>query len=663
MSNSAASDTGVGRALLSTRIKLSVQAAFMCVWGGMLPGFLIPIALWGSFVTQSGFDVVKIHLEASVVSESSPRRWHMRDVDGVRKVITVKVEQGNEVQYLTPRQVLYVLRPMYGDFAEFVTVVWFAFASGLAGYYGVWYFLTRLGKRSQDHERLRGAFNIVTSTELTRIVRKGRVSRYTLVDVPLPIEAPMMGLIALGSQGSGKSLAIHDLMQQVFRKKRKCFIYDQNGEFFRAYYRPGKDFFFNPALLGSVPWSLFSELEYTYDSDTLAHAFLPQKGGVQAGANAFFEDAARSLFSVILLRLRQRGAVNTSDIAKAFLEMPDEEMDHLIKNSIASSAVGGDSKAQRQGVISSIAIYLNGIAAVAAGNWSIRDFLSRDDDARFFILGMDDTKAMFAPLYRLILNVSFSGIASKAEIVHEDKYWFFLDEVNTLGDIKLDDQLATLRKFGVCIVSGIQSESQVVATIGEQRATTVMNCFNTILQLKVNDPDMMERASLRLTEMEEKLVNQNTALAVTDWRDGAGLATQERNRRLVMPSEIGMLDPCTGFLKLSGSMPVAKVNYRNWLPKSPGARSRVDANKPQQGLPDRDPAFKIISQSGDETHDVFETVKAEMKAPAGEKDSGKKLFWNVTSLDAEGNPIVVPNEHVEDPSQVPRPTDTFERIL
>lgn len=172
--------------------------------------------------------------------------------------------------------------------------------------------------------------------------------------------------------------------------------------------------------------------------------FYQPKAGVVHGSNAFFEDAARALFRVMLARLAGYGAINTSDMAKAIFEMPDDEMDRLIEKSVASSAVGGDSKGQRQGVISSIAIYLGGIQAVQPGCWSVRDFLEADDDARFFILGTDDTKAMFTPLYRLLLTASFAMIAAKQEIVHEDKYWFFLDAVLTLGDIKLDEGVPLL---------------------------------------------------------------------------------------------------------------------------------------------------------------------------------------------------------------------------
>ena len=598
MSNSPASDAGIGQAVFSTRIKLSIQASLFCFKVGALPGFLMPIILWMMMVSPQGFDLVKLDLIARASDSSVYKTWRIRDELGVRKIVTAITSGGQEAQLLTPPQVRQALKPIYQPVMVFQSITLVCFLTAAIGYLLTWFFLKRFGEDNQKNQRIRGSENLVTAKILNKLVRKDNGGAYKLVGVSLPSVAPMTGILAQGAQGSGKSLAIHDLMRQVFKKKKKCIIYDQSGEFFRAYYRPGKDFFFNPACEGSVPWSIFSELKYVYDADTLAQAFLPQKAGVSSGPNAFFEDAARALFSVILLRLTERGAMNTSDIAKAFFEMPEAEMDLLIAKSVASSAVGGDSKAQRQGVISSIAIYLNGIASVANGTWSIREFLDRDDDARFFILGTEDTRAMFAPLYRLLLSVSFAVISAKQEIVHKDKYWFFLDEVHTLGDVKLDEQLATLRKFGVCIVSGIQSESQFITSMGKERAETVMNCFNSILMLRVNEPNMMKRAAERLGKLDMQMVSVNQTLAVTEWRDGAGMAKSEQEKWLVMPSEIGTLSNCTGFLKLVGAYPTARVDYQSWLPKRPGMFCYADEFKAIQDSPPRDPKF-LITRAGD----------------------------------------------------------------
>lgn len=593
MTKQAATDAGIGRAVFATRLMLSLRAMSMSLLLGALPGFLLPYLVWRASATEQEIDVVRIGLVSAFADEKKPSRWEMRNAAGEYRVVEALLDNGRTATELRPAEVRKALSAEWGAYRTFVFFSILSLILPVVGYLIVWYALIRLGRTNMEDKRVRGADELITVSELNSMVKKREGTDYKFAEVALPRKAPMQGILALGAQGTGKSLVIHDLMQQVFSKGRKCFIYDQSGEFFRAYYRPGKDFFFNPACEGSVPWSIFSELKYVYDADAMAQAFLPPKAGVVHGANAFFEDAARALFSVMLARLAGYGAVNTSDLAKAIFEMPDEEMDRLIEKSVASSAVGGDSKGQRQGVISSIAIYLAGIQSVQPGNWSVRDFLDADDDARFFILGTDDTKAMFTPLYRLLLTASFAMIAAKQEIVHEDKYWFFLDEVLTLGDIKLDEALATLRKFGVCVVSGLQSESQVVASVGHERSETIMNCFNTVLTLRLNDSGMQERAAKRLGKVERETVSQNQALAVTEARDGAGVNIADQEKWLVMPSEIGALESCTGFVKLAGGYPAARVDYRTWLPKSKGATSYVDRFAPVQESPPRDPRFNL----------------------------------------------------------------------
>lgn len=649
-SNVAASEVGVGRAVFGTRLQLTLQAMFMALWMGFIPGLALPLVIWFVNAEPQTVDVVKIATIANLSRDESYSEWRMRDEFGRRQVVTAITTDGREFRSLTPNQVRRALQSKWKAVDQFSLVLWGCLASGIAASAILLIILKGIGARSQKNTRIRGAADLVEKQELHRLVKRQGRTDYTLAEVAIPKVSPMAGILLLGAQRTGKSLVIHDLMRQVFKRKRKCVIYDQNGEFYRAYFRPGKDLFFNPACLGSVPWSIFAELKYAYDADTLAQAFLPPKGGVVQGAGAFFEDAARALFSVILLRLAELGAQNTSDIAKAFLEMPEDEMNRLIEKSVASSAVGGDSKGQRQGVISSIAIYLNGIASVEPGSWSIREFLERDDDARLFITGTDDTKAMFMPLFRLILAVSFDVIAAKQEIVHEDKYWFFMDESHTLGDVKLDERLATMGKFGVCVVSGIQSDSQYFGMLGKERGETVLNCFNTVLMLRMNEPGMQERAAQRLSKQDVDMVAQNQALAVTEWRDGAGMARSTQEKWLVMPADMGRLDNCEGYLKLVGSLPACKVDYKHWLPGWFRGKGRVDLFKAVQGSPTRNPKFEVKrayeAGSVDPFQKVADTVKKENEAKA--KKDGGQAKTNESALEGAAEVVQAVEAVVDD---------------
>lgn len=659
--NVAATNAGVGQASVTTRVKLTIQAAKKCIAFGALPLFILPLAFWFSQVSPEGFDVVKLRAMTMLTPDHTVRKWRIRDEKGVRSIVSTRTKDGALIQYLTPPQVMKVIEPIARPIKVFETVLLISAIGAVIGYLAVWRLFVYRGEAQQSNKRIRGAWELVESRELTNQVRKRDPSPYKLADVTLPREAPMRGILILGAQGSGKSLTIHDLMGQVFRRKRKTVIYDPHGEYFRAYFRPGKDFFFNPAMLGSVPWSIFASMKFTYDANTAAQAFLPPKAtGATAGANSFFEDAARALFSVILARLTARGAKYTKEIAQAFLEMPEEEMAVLIQNSVASSAVGGDSKGQRQGVISSIAIYLDGMASVNEGEWNIAEFLSSDDDARLFLLGTQDTEAMFLPMFRLILQTAFSTIAAKQEVVHEDRYWFFMDEAHKLGDIKIDSQLAELRKFGVCVVAGTQNDSQFVTTLGKDRAETAMGGFNSLLQLAMYDPKASERAALRLGKAEMETISQNQAVAVVEQRDGAGIVINEQEKWLVMPSDISQLKTCTGYLKFAGGYPTAKVDYSNWMPRRRGARSRLDAFSPIQENPPRDGRFLIRRKALPTGTTAFDDVRLQVEAEkaqqrAAEKAAEQEAANNVAARSASSSQVEAEHDrpHESDASQVP----------
>ncbi|MDN4571891.1 type IV secretion system protein VirD4 [Pandoraea cepalis] len=617
-------DAGAGRAVFLTRVKLSLHAISMAFWLGAFPGFLIPVVVWCTQLSQRDLDLIKLTIVSQVVSPEVPRKWIFRDIDGKEKVLTVVKADGTSVQLLTAPQFRTIESSLSAVVRGAVTTGWVSLAFSILGYMLVFGGLRKLGKSARENKRIDGAKDLVSPKTLSRLVMKEEPGPYRVLDVALPLSAPMQGILFQGAQGTGKSLGMHDLMTQAFDRKRKCIIYDPSGEYFRAHFRPGKDLFFNPALEGSVPWSIFSELVNTYDANTLAQAFLPPKAGVVHGASAFFEDAARALFAVILLRLAQRGAEHTRLIAEAFLEMPDDEMDLLIKNSVASSAVGGDSKGQRQGVISSIAIYLDGISAVQPGTWSIREFLDREDDARFFLLSTGDTEAMFLPLYRLLLTVSFGMIEAKQEIVHEDRFYYFLDEVAKLGDIQLDKIQAELRKYGVCVAAGIQSDKQFVTSMGQDRGDTVMNCFNTVVMLRANEPNMAERMANRLGKQDVAVVSKGQALAVTDWRDGGSLNQSEQPKWLVMPPTISAMQNCTAYVRVPGHYPATFVDFRHWLPRWYRPTARVLRFKKVQETPPRDPRFRVTRAAGQDAIASVREEAEQVRAEAAKAEEEKK---------------------------------------
>jgi hypothetical protein len=130
--------------------------------------------------------------------------------------------------------------------------------------------------------------------------------------------------------------------------------------------------------------------------------------------------------------------------------------------------------------------------------------------------------------------------------------------------------------------------------LGRDRAATVLNAFNTILQLKTGEPDLQERAAGRLGKMEISQVNQNQQLGVSEWRDGSGLNFSERDKFVVHPGSLSGLSACQGYIRVAGDFPVAKVDYSDWLkPYWFIFPSVVSDFAEKQPNPKRDPSFII----------------------------------------------------------------------
>jgi hypothetical protein len=66
------------------------------------------------------------------------------------------------------------------------------------------------------NKRLAGALDLVSGAELSEIVKSsGTGSAFEICEVTLPKQTLVKGVVFAGSQGSGKSTALHDLIRQV----------------------------------------------------------------------------------------------------------------------------------------------------------------------------------------------------------------------------------------------------------------------------------------------------------------------------------------------------------------------------------------------------------------------------------------------------------------
>jgi hypothetical protein len=126
MTNTAASNAGVGRAIFATRLKLTLKAIEMSFWFGFVPTLLLVCFTWLSFSSDQDVDMAKIGVMAHFADPGRASRWYLRDADGERKVVVAKGGDGREYWSLTPAQVRKALSNEWGMVRRAVVYGWAA---------------------------------------------------------------------------------------------------------------------------------------------------------------------------------------------------------------------------------------------------------------------------------------------------------------------------------------------------------------------------------------------------------------------------------------------------------------------------------------------------------------------------------------------------------
>ena len=112
--------------------------------------------------------------------------------------------------------------------------------------------------------------------------------------MPYPERTETQHTIVSGTTGSGKTVLISDLVQQIRQRGDRCVIYDKMGSYTQAFFDPERDVLLNPLDDRAPRWSPFYEARSPRDFDTMAAALIPQQKDT---VDPFWVTAARQLFS------------------------------------------------------------------------------------------------------------------------------------------------------------------------------------------------------------------------------------------------------------------------------------------------------------------------------------------------------------------------------
>lgn len=421
-------------------------------------------------------------------------------------------------------------------------------------------FYIRFGEEAQTDDFLRGQA-LVEATELAQLIKNP--SPIKLANIPIPLELLPRNILAVGSMGAGKSQVIEQIIEDARNWKRKMVIYDKSGEFTQRFFRPGIDVLLNPLDARCADWSIFTDLRTITDPAMLSTFFVPEN---KNSTDPIWDNAARMLLEDLIIIVRNDGG-SMADILNIITQFTLEELSDLLKRHNAPSCGLINPKNERGS--DSVRLTLTSQPAIrffsffdrTDASFSVREFIRREGDACLFLVSSSTHHHVARPFISAWLEIAFAEAMSMSPTT-DIRLMFLLDELASLSKLKvLDTALTEGRKYGIVSTVGLQNFSQSDEIYGEHMTKVFLANLQNKLILRTEEATSADRLADNLAKEEVEEVNQSLSFGVEASRDGATLGDKRTERHLVTGSEIMILPDMTGYLKISGAHPIAKVSY------------------------------------------------------------------------------------------------------
>lgn len=447
------------------------------------------------------------------------------------------------------------------------------------------------------------AFN---TTEVRR--RGDRAFRpVLLVGVPYPYGTEREHTLAVGSPGSGKSQAVHRLLESLRARGDRAVVYDPELEYTTFHYDAETDVILNPYDARSVGWSPYNDARDLPDFDKLAACiFKDPKAG-----DPYWTRATRQIFTYAAYRLkREYPDATLEDLLMVFFG-PLRVLAKLVEGTPAASHLAGGSNGRTDSLRSVLADGANSLVHLAgsSSDFSIRSWVNAPGKRGgiLFLSAPETHMTSLRPLLSFWSELVVSALLGRVDEAEVRTTWIVLDEFPSLGKVEsLANGPERLRKYGGAVVLGMQQISQIQEIYGHEVAQTIIGQCATKLILRCQDPETAKHMAEQLGRRQTRRVDETVSYGANSLRDGVGLTPREDLELVALPDEVMNLPKFHGFIRVSNArdgapFPISTIrfDYRPRTRKAHGLVSRVGPSpvdsffgllRAEQSKPSRDPA-------------------------------------------------------------------------
>lgn len=421
--------------------------------------------------------------------------------------------------------------------------------------------LKKRGEKQAENILLKGDRILLVSETKKLIENKGENSKLSLANLPLIKHTETAHLLFHGTTGSGKSNAIKELLDQIRKRGDRAIIYDKSCNFLEEFYLPKQDILLNPLDRRGQPWNLWLECRDSADYDSLAAAQIPLSLSNQ---NPFWEIAARTIFSAAAFEMRNDPDRSVIKLLCYLLTADLNLLQKYLKGTAAETLVSDKIEKTAVSIKAVLTTYLKSLKYVKEGKdpFSIRHWIQNDNAHNWlFITSLGDRHETLKPLITAWLDIAVNSLLSLPPS-EDRRIWLILDELASLQQLPYFTQtLSESRKFGGCVVVGIQNYAQLTKLYGHDGGREISSLLNTRFMFRQPDPEMAKWAANNFGETFIDEIREGTSYGANTIRDGVSINRVETRKQVVSYSEIMSLANLFAYVRLPGQFPITMVDF------------------------------------------------------------------------------------------------------
>lgn len=402
--------------------------------------------------------------------------------------------------------------------------------------------------------RLRGPRMVSQHVLASKTRDSKRQLRFAGIPVPPAVESTQFFIG--GSTGTGKSVCIGDYIESALARGDRLVCIDPDGASMRYFHAPG-DRILNPFDKRSQGWSIFNEIRTSFDCEQYAISLIPRSPSTEQET---WNSMGRTIVSETLTVLLRQGQGTTERLVHWLTAAGNDDLKALLAGTPAVGCFHGaaDTLASIRTVLTQ---YITPHKYLPSGDFSFRDWLDQGQGC-LWITWREDMLQALKPLISCWVDVTCASVLSMPEDPGRRMH-LVCDELDSLEKLNYIVDAATKgRKKGLRIVPGVQSLAQLNNTYGKEDALTLRNCFRSSFLCGIGELDTYTAEEFSRGLGEHTVLRRVPSRSVGSAGGRGSVSHRQDTERVVSPAEFHLLPNLTGYLKLAGDYPLARVTLK-----------------------------------------------------------------------------------------------------